>query len=287
MGVSTKAKSRRTERRALVTGASAGIGAAFAERLARDKWDLCIVARRRQRLEEIARRLRREHGVQVQVIAADLTDAQALRRLERRIARDERLDLLINNAGVAGFGPFIERERDVEEAGIQLDVVAVVRLTHAALPAMVKRRRGSVINVSSLAALTPGPNYAVYSGCKSFINAFTEALHFELTGTGVRVQALCPGLTRTEIFDVAGADPSALPDVMWMDPAAVADESLAALEKGTLVCIPGIANRALTSLTRMAPSAATGRIIRFFSDRTILTEPAKKATRRGGNKPRS
>jgi uncharacterized protein len=276
MGSRSSSKSRPATRRALVTGASAGIGAAFAERLARDGWNLCIVARRRNRLDELARRLRRENEVGVQVVAADLTDDRDLHRVERLVAGDAQLELLVNNAGTADFGPFIERDRDVEEKEIRLDVVAVVRLTHAALPGMVKRRRGDIVNVSSLAALTPGPNFAVYSACKSFLNSFTEALHFELTGTGVRLQALCPGMTRTEIFDVAGANPSAVPGVVWMEAADVVDESLAALERGTLVCVPGVANRVLSSITRLVPGEAAGRIARFFSDLALPPQPKKK-----------
>jgi len=280
------ARSKNRARRALVTGASAGIGAAFAERLARDGWELCVVARRRQRLEKMARRLRGEHGVDVEVMVADLTDGRALRRLEGRIADDERLELLINNAGFADFGHFVDLERDVQESEIQLDVIAVVRLTHAALPSMLKRRHGTIINVSSLAALTPGPNYAVYSGCKSFINTFTEALHFELVGTGIRLQALCPGLTRTEIFTTAHADVSALPSFLWMEPHAVVDESLAALESGDLVCVPGLANQTLSSLSRMVPKEFAGRIANFLGERAIMTKPAKKeGKRRSGKKP--
>ncbi len=280
LGSTLRSKALRGHRHALVTGASAGIGAAFAERLARDGWDLCIVARRRERLETLAARLRREHRVGVRVAVADLTDKRDLRRIERLIAGDERLELLINNAGIADFGPFIERDRDVEENEIRLDVVAVVRLTHAALPGMVRRRRGSIINVSSLAALTPSPNFAVYSACKSFLNTFTEALHFELKGTDVRLQALCPGMTRTEIFDVAGADPSAVPGLMWMEASDVVDESLGALERGTLVCVPGVANRALSSLTRLVPGEAAGRIARFLSDLALPSKPTKPGKRR-------
>lgn len=281
MGIRTQGKRVSTRRRALITGASAGIGAAFAERLAADGWDLCIVARRRARLAELARRLRARHGVAVDVVAADLTDPRALHRLERRVAGDSRLELLINNAGVADFGHFVERDRDVEETEIKLDVIAVVRLTHAALPAMIRRGRGAVINVSSVAALTPGPNYAVYSGCKSFINTFTEALHFELAGTGVDFQVLCPGLTHTEIFAAAGADTSAVPELLWMSPAAVVEASLAALRRGTLVCVPGLANQALTSLSNLLPREAMGRLAFFLSERSIVSEAPRRKRRRG------
>lgn len=266
--------------RALVTGASAGIGEAFAERLARDGWNLCIVARRRERLEELARRLRKRHGGRVDVVVADLTDAEDLHRLERRVARDASLDLLVNNAGMADFGRFIDRDRNREEAEIRLNVLAVVRLTHAVLPAMVRRKRGAVINVSSAAAMLPGPFFAVYSACKAFLNTFTEALHLELDGTGIRMQVLCPGLTRTEIFDSAGADASSLPDFMWMSASAVVDESLAALERGTVVCIPGFTNQALTSLSNLLPHEATGRIAQFLTERTIVPSPPKTRRQR-------
>jgi len=259
-----------------VTGASAGIGAAFAQRLAADGWDLCIVARRRERLLELAHQLRSHHRVAVDVVAADLTDGRALRRLERRVAADERLELLVNNAGVADFGHFIERDRDTEESEIKLDVVAVVRLTHAALPRMVRRRRGAIINVSSVAALTPGPNYAVYSGCKSFINTFTEALHFELGDSGVNFQVLCPGLTHTEIFAAAGADPSAVPEFFWMSAEDVVEASLAALPRGTLVCVPGLTNQALTTLANLLPREAMGRVAFFLSERSIVSEAPRR-----------
>jgi hypothetical protein len=266
----------------LVTGASAGIGEAFAERLARDGWNLCIVARRRDRLEELARALRKRHEVRVDVVVADLTDTADLHRLERRVARDASLELLINNAGMADFGRFIDRERDREEAEIRLNVLAVVRLTHAALPEMVRRKRGAVINVSSAAALLPGPWFAVYSACKAFLNTFTEAVHFELDGTGIRMQVLCPGLTRTEIFDSAGADVSSLPDFMWMSASAVVDESLAALARGTVVCVPGFTNQALTSLSGLLPHEASGRIAQFLTERTVKVLPRKTSRRRSG-----
>lgn len=240
-------------RRAVVTGASAGIGRAFAERLARDGWDLRIVARSTARLEALAKRLRREHGTQVAVLTADLTDPAALRALERRLARDARLELLVNDAGMGDFGAFASRDPDVAEAEIGLNVLAAVRLTHAALRGMLRRDRGAVINVSSTAAFQPFPYAAIYGATKAFLNSFTEALHEELRESAVRVQSLCPGLTHTEIFTRAGADVSGLPAFLWMEPEAVVAESLAALERGAVVCVPGFGNRALASLTRLVP----------------------------------
>ncbi len=256
-------------RRALVTGASAGIGQAFAERLARDGWDLCIVARRRARLQRLARRLRTECGVDVTVVGADLTEPDALHNLEARVASDSHLELLVNNAASAYFGPFVDADRDIEEQQIQLDVVSIVRLTHAALPPMISRGRGAIINVSSVAALTPGPLYAVYAAGKSFVNSFTEALHFELEGTGIRLQALCPGLTRTEIFEKAGADTSALPEFMWMTPEDVVAASLADLERGKLICVPGVGYQALVSLGEWLPQEAAGRLANFLNQQAI------------------
>ncbi len=275
-----RTKTRASSRRALVTGASAGIGQAFAEQLARDGWDLCIVARRRQRLEQLARRLRKQYGIGVAVVEADLTDSDALRHVEARIKRDRRLELLINNAATAYFGPFIDCDRGVEEKQIQLDVLAVVHLTHAALPGMLHRRRGAIINVSSVAALTPGPHYAVYAAGKSFVNTFTEALHFELSGSGVRFQALCPGLTRTDIFERAGADTSSLPEFLWMTPDDVVAASLADLECGTLICVPGIGYQALVSLGSVIPQEASGRIANFLNQRAVTPIPGNKTPKR-------
>jgi short-subunit dehydrogenase len=243
-----------------VTGASGGIGQAFAERLAREGWDLRVVARSAGRLHALAKRLRAEHGVQVQVLPADLTDPVALRALERSLARDPRLELVVNDAGMGDFGAFATRDLEVEDAEIRLNVLAVVRLTHAALRGMLRRGRGAVINVSSTAAFQPCPYAATYGATKAFLNSFTEALDLELRGSGVRVQALCPGLTHTEIFEKAGADVSRLPSFLWMESDAVVAESLAALKRGGVVCVPGLGNRALASLSQLLPHDVSRRV---------------------------
>jgi short-subunit dehydrogenase len=249
-------------RRAAVTGASTGIGAAFCERLAREGYDLWLVARRKARLEALARRLRAEHGIRAEAVAADLTDPAALRALEARLARDPRLALLVNDAGMGDVGAFAGADPAVAEAEIRLNALAVVRLTHAALRGMRRRRRGAVINVSSTAAFQPFPYAAIYGATKAFLNSFTEALHAELRGSGVRVQCLCPGLTHTEIFARAGADVSRLPGFLFMEPEAVVAESLAALERGRVVCVPGVGNRALASLSRLVPREVSARVAR-------------------------
>jgi len=262
------ARSTRPARRvALVTGASSGIGEAFARALARDGWDLVVVARRRPRLAALARLLERAHGVRVEVLPADLTKSPALARVAQRIARERRLELLVNDAGLGDFESFAESDAVRVEAEIRVNVLATVRLTHAALPGMVRRGRGTVINVSSTAAFVPCPRFAIYGATKAFLNSFTEALHTELHGTGVRVQALCPGLTHTEIFERAGSDVSALPEFLWMDADAVAKESLAALASDTVVCVPGLGNRTLANLTRLLPHAASTRIAELVTSR--------------------
>jgi short-subunit dehydrogenase len=250
-----------------VTGASSGIGEAFARALARDAWDLVIVARRQRRLASLAREISAAHGVRVEPLAADLTKPTGLRAVSERIARGRPLELLVNDAGLGDFKPFTESEWSRAESEIRVNVLAMVRLTHAALPGMVRRRRGAVINVSSTAAFAPCPSFAVYGATKAFVNSFTEALHLELQGTGVRVQALCPGLTTTEIFTRAGADTSALPGFLWMEPGAVVEESLASLAKDGVVCVPGLGNRALANLARVLPHAATSRIAQGLSGR--------------------
>jgi len=244
---------------ALVTGASVGIGAAFARRLARQRYDLIIVARSRDRLEELARELRREHGGEVEVLPADLTDPPELRIVEKLVA-DTDLDLLVNNAGFGTVGSFAKLDVAKEEEEIRLNIVALMRLTRAALPGMSARHRGSIINVSSMAGFQPAPYNATYGATKAFVNSFTEAVCEELRGTGVVVQALCPGFTRTEFQERAGIDISGIPSFAWMTPDAVVDASLNALRSGEVVCVPGLGNRALMALTGALPRRITRRV---------------------------
>ena len=234
--------------RALVTGASSGIGASYAERLARDGYDLVLVARRRGRLEELAERLRREADTHAEVLAADLTDAGALAEVEAHVAGDESLVLLINNAGFGRYGPFVQVEpRDVDQL-IDVHVRTVARLTRAGLPGMVRRGTGGVINVASLLALSgslppnPLPHRTVYAGAKAFLVAFTQALAGELGGTGVRVQVCLPGLVATEFHTVQGMDLSKMPRMTADD---VVAASLAAFSRGEIMCIPGLEDASL------------------------------------------
>ena len=235
---------------ALVTGASSGIGQAFAERLARDGCDLILVARRRDRLEALAARLSEESSVSVDVLAADLTKSDELETVESRIAREPALDLLVNNAGFGGYMPFVELAPARAEELIRLQVLAVTLLTRAALPGMIARNKGAVINVSSRLAFSasltspPLPKRAVYAATKSYINTFSRIVANELAGTGVRVQALCPGVVRTEFHEVQGMDASRFP-VGIMSPEDLVAASLAGLERDEVICIPALDDPAL------------------------------------------
>jgi short-subunit dehydrogenase len=247
-------------RRALVTGASSGIGHAFAERLARDGYDLVVVARSREPLEALAGEVAERHAVEVEVLVADLTDPGDLGRVEARLGQAPGFDLLVNNAGVGTVGAFADRDLDGEETQIRLNVLALVRLTHAALATMLPHRHGAIVNVSSMAALAPYPFTATYAATKAFVNSFTEALHEELRDTGVRVQALCPGFTRTRFQERAGVEPSTIPRLAWMEPEAVVEASLAGLERGNLICIPGAGYRVLAGLSGAVPRGVVRRM---------------------------
>ena len=226
---------------ALVTGASSGIGAAFAEHLARDGHHLIIVARRAERLRRLAQRLHADFGVAVESLVADLTDPAGLGSVEQALL-EQRPDLLINNAGFSGYGPFTEIEPGVADGVVRIHALAVARLTRAALPGMVARGSGAVINVASLLALS-GPlalgrmtGRATYAGAKAFLLAFTQALAGELEGSGVRIMVLLPGMVRSEFHGEHGL-PAHLP---VMDAADVAAAALAGLALGEVVCVPGL-----------------------------------------------
>jgi short-subunit dehydrogenase len=255
-------------RSSLVTGASSGIGAAFAEALAREQYDLVLVARRAERLEDLAKRLGEARGVDVEVLPADLTEAAGIARVIECIEK-RAPDLLVNNAGRGTFGSFadLDPERELDE--IELNVSVLVRLTRAALPGMLERGHGDIINVSSLAGFQPMPFNATYGGTKAFVNSFTEALHEELRDTGVRVQVLCPGFTRTEFQETAGVESSVVPAFAWMEAEQVVEASLRALERGDLICVPGATNRVLATLQRTSPHLLTRRLMARLGSRTL------------------
>lgn len=235
-----------TRPRALVTGASSGIGTAFAERLAKDGYDLIIVARRRDKLEELAQRLQENDKVSVEVLVVDLSKPDSLRAVEGQIAEDSALEMLVNNAGFGGYMPFAELDPDKAEELINLKVLAVTRLTRAALPGMLSHGRGSIINVSSRLAFSGPlgsarlPTRATYAGANAYINTFSQLLQSELEGTGVQVQALCPGVVATEFHSHVGTDSSRFPAAIVMQADELVDASLKGLKLGEVICIPAM-----------------------------------------------
>ena len=231
---------------ALVTGASSGIGAAFAARLAQDGYDLIVVARRRERLEGLAQELEKKHSGKVEVLPADLSRPDSLRAVEKRIAEEPALELLVNNAGFGGYMPFVELDPDRAEELVNLQVLAVTRLTRAALPGMIERGHGSIINVSSRLAFSASlgssqlAKRATYAATKAYINTFTQLLSGELEGTGVQVQALCPGVVLTEFHTRMGMDPNRFPPAIVSRPEDIVAASLAGLKLGEVICVPAL-----------------------------------------------
>jgi len=242
---------------ALITGASSGIGAAFAAALAERKYDLIVVARRQDRLDELARSLQSSHGVKVESIAADLTRDQDLARVEQRIGSASNLELLVNNAGIGSRGKFFETDLGRQDQMLRLHVLATMRLTHAALAGMVARAKGGIINVSSVAGFWQAPGNVNYCATKCWINSFTEGLALELAGarSPVKVQALCPGYTRSEFHDAAGLNRNHIGAGMWMSAEEVVAESLRGLERGKTFVIPGWRYKAATFLLKHMPRA--------------------------------
>lgn len=248
--------------RALVTGASSGIGAGFAKLLASAGTDLVLVARTADDLERLAGQLRGASGVTVDVLPADLTaeaDRKAVR--DRLGAASEPIDLLINNAGIGTSGAFGEIPLEREVALVQLNVVAVVELAHAAVNAMQARGRGGVINVSSLSGLQPYPHGANYGASKAYVNSLSKALSTELSGHGVKVLALCPGFTRTSFQSSAGISRTPIPDWLWLTPEQVAREGLSALRSGRSVRVVGAAFRVWAGFTKIVPDVLIRRAL--------------------------
>lgn len=246
-----------TYRAAVVTGASGGVGEAFARRLAADGCALVLVARRAKQLADLADQLRAAHGVDVEVLGADLTTPAELELVERRLADPGRpVDLLVNNAGAFGsIGALADQPADTEVRKIELNAVAMVRLARAALPGMLARRHGGIVNVSSVSAFVPTPRAATYSATKAFITSFSESLHGETRGQGVSVTALCPGPMRTTIHD---DDPDRPRDrtparLGVLEPSVVAAAGLAAVFAGRPVCVPGRRWAAIAAAARTLP----------------------------------
>ncbi len=256
---------------ALVTGASAGIGRAFAIELAARGHDLVLTARRRERLDELAADLQRTHGTRSHVVSMDLVDPTAPEALAASVAEAGfAIDVLINNAGYGVPGSLVSQPWPVHRDFVQVMMTAPVELCWRFLPGMRERRRGTIINVASLAGLTPGSaGHTLYGGSKAFLIRFSQSLAFENAAFGIRVSALCPGFTYSEFHDVTGTRPqvSQLPKWMWMSAADVVREGLDAAAQGRVVHVTGRPNRLIKALVEVLPDRAAEALMRRQSKR--------------------
>jgi short-subunit dehydrogenase len=252
---------------ALITGATSGIGRAFADRLAAEGYDLVLVARGADRLDQIAAELAARQAVDVEVLVADLVDQAARSRVEARLADADRpIDLLVNNAGQGGGAAFLVAATETEEAMFELNAHAVLRLLRAALPGMVERRSGAVINVSSVAAWIPRGSYAA---TKAYVLSLSRSAAIDVAGYGVVVQALCPGMTHTEFHSRSGSDAERrIPGFLWLSADRVVEESLTALAAGRTVCIPGRRWRLIIAGTRLVPARLSAYIAKRSNGET-------------------
>ena len=229
-----------TKGTAVVTGASSGIGAIYADRLARRGYDLILVARNQARLDAVADRIAGVTGRAVKAVAADLNDKADLKRVEAILATDRGITMLVNNAGVGALKPLLQSDIGAMEEMIDLNVTALTRLTYAAAPAFVARGGGAIINISSVVAVAPEVLNGVYGASKAFVLALTQSLHKELADKNVRIQVVLPGATATNFWDTAGGAVDNLPSAMVMQSADLVDAALAGFDQGELVTIPSL-----------------------------------------------
>jgi uncharacterized protein len=230
---------------ALVTGASAGIGAVYAERLAARGYDLILVARRADRLEALASKLGTAHGTKVEVVEADLTRDTDVTRVERVIKANPAISLLVNNAGKSTLAPVARTSEQDAAAMITLNVTALTRLTHAILPVFLARNEGAIINIASVLSLHSTPISAIYSGTKGYVMNFSRGLHHELAATNVRLQLVLPASTATELWDLSGVPLSTLNPASVMSAENLVDAALAGFDKGESITLPSVADASL------------------------------------------
>ena len=236
---------------ALITGATAGIGASYANLLAKEGFDLILVARDLPRLNKVAKELSKRFGVKTQCIKADLTKPSQLAKVEKRVADLKKpIDVLVNNAGFGIKDSFTASNLDKEQELLDVLVTAPMRLTHAVLPVMVKRNTGIIVNVSSVASFIAG---GTYSAAKSYLTVFFESLHTELRGTNVKISALCPGFTRTEFHARGRMKMTALPKFMWLNSDELVNKSWKYAKANRVICIPGWQYKILSAIARNAP----------------------------------
>lgn len=247
---------------ALITGASSGIGAIYADRLARRGYDLIIVARSRAKLDKLAARLTSETKRSIEVLAADLSDRGDLARVEETLKTDASITLLVNNAGIGTFTPLLDSDVNKTDEMISLNIGALTRLTYAVVPALVARGGGTIINVSSIVAIAPELLNGVYGGSKAYVLAFSNSLQHELASKGIRIQAVLPGATATDFWDTAGYPVSNLPPDYVMTTEDLVDAALSGLDQGESVTIPALPDAAEWDRFEAARRAMSARLSR-------------------------
>jgi short-subunit dehydrogenase len=247
---------------AVITGASAGMGAEFARQLAAKGYDLLLVARRLERLDALAAELSGEHPVRCETLALDLTIHADLAVLESRLRSDPGIAFLVNNAGFGTLGKFYKNPIESQDKMHRLHVMATMRLCHAALQGMIERDRGAIVNVSSIAGFVYGAGSVSYCATKAWMNRFTETLYTELllSESRVRVQALCPGYTRTEFHETLHMDTGRIPPWMWLSAESVVRAALKGIDDGNLFVIPGWGYRVFLRIYTMLPQAVKHRL---------------------------
>jgi len=253
---------------ALITGASSGIGAEFARQLASQGYNLILAARREERLAALSAALAQTHAITAEVLVADLSTPADLARVEQRIGRLENLTVLVNNAGFGTTGPFAQIDLGPQLDMVHLHILASMRLCRAALPGMIAQGRGHIINVSSIASLVPLPENVTYCATKAFLNSFSEALQIELAGTGVKVQALCPGFTFTEFHDSPEFERRSrqpIPNFMWLPAPEVVAASLNALKRDRVIYIPGLKYKLLALLLHLTPATLRRWVLSWYN----------------------
>lgn len=225
---------------AVITGASAGIGAVYADRLARRGYDLLLVARNQERLEQLASAIAKNTGQKVETLAADLINPNDLQKIEQRLRDDPRVTLLVNNAGVGATAPLLNSDIADMSKMIALNVEVLTRLTYAVVPALVARGSGTIINIASIVAISPETLNGVYGGTKAFVLAFSQSLRHELDDIGIRIQVVLPGATSTNFWNLAGTPVEYLPQEIVMSVDDMVDAALAGLDQGEFVTIPSL-----------------------------------------------
>lgn len=252
---------------ALITGPTSGIGGGYARRYARDGYDLVLVARDVERLEQLAGELETEAG-RIDILPADLSDAADREKVAHRLAAG--VQVLVNNAGFGTYGEFWTADPALLQRQLDVNVTAVMRLTHAALPAMLDAGAGTVINVASVAGLVPGRG-STYSASKAWVIAFTEGLANGVRGTGVGLHAVCPGFVHTEFHSRAGIDMAKLPSFMWLEVDDVVNASLADIAAGKVISVPGVQYKALVGASRLIPRGLVRSVVKRAGGSRVRT----------------